>query len=783
MFSLIRRMFAALGRLGAGAYEMTNSQYQRKVDQANARHDEIRSLSDDALKHEFDLIRRRVENGVTLDRVMIDIFAIVKEVAIRTVGLRPYDVQMLAAFSLSERKLVEMQTGEGKTLAAVFPCCLHALSKNGVHVLTFNDYLAARDAAWMGPIYDFLGLSVAYVAQGMSIPERKSAYAADVTYVTAKEAGFDFLRDQICLERDNLVHRGFHFAIVDEADSILIDEARVPLVIAGPHEEEPADLYRLAEIVRGLRPNSDFATDRGWRNVHLNPSGADKVQRILKCGELYTERNAHLLIRTNLALQAQVLLHRDIDYLVRDGAIELIDDFTGRVAENRRWPYGLQAAIEAKERLPIQPQGRILNSVTLQNFLRQYTFLGGMTGTAQDAAEELHEFYGLKTVVIPPHRPCLRLDHPDQIFSTKRAKHDALVREISRLNQIGRPVLVGTSSVEESEDIANRLLKVGLECRVLNARNDREEAATIADAGLWQAITISTNMAGRGTDIRLGGADERDKERVGAVGGLHVIGTNRHESRRIDNQLRGRAGRQGDPGQSVFFISIEDDLLRRHGISEMISELGDIHRGQEIADSKVGYHIAHVQRIIEGENFQIRRTLRLYSDCLEQQRLTIQNRRHKLLTGLVGSTVLRERDWELFQRLVERFGETAVQLAERRIAIWHIDQCWSDHLAEVSAIRDQIYLMSMAGSNPLDEFHRQITRAFAEASQRIDRDIVETFRSIPMTDDAIELAQKKLIGPSSTWTYMINDNPMGNNLERIMRTVKRSLDALMKQRA
>ena len=544
-------MVTFLSRLRSGAIDLTNSRYERRVDDINRRHKDFGPLRDDALQRQAATIRQRVQDGTPLDDVVIDAFAIVKEAAGRTVGMQPYDVQLLAALALHDRKLVEMQTGEGKTLAAVLPACLRAFLGRGVHVLTFNDYLAARDAEWMGPIYRFLGLTVGHVAQGMPSTERRNAYACDVTYATAKEAGFDFLRDQSCIEPRQLVQRGFHYAIVDEADSILIDEARVPLVIAGPADEDQVDLYRLAEIVRALRPDVDYAIDETWRNVSFNSPGLDRLQWELQCGELHSEENVDLLTRLHLALQAEVFLKRDVDYLVRDGEIALIDELTGRVAENRRWPYGLQAAIEAKERLAIQPQGKILNSITLQHFLEQYECISGMTGTAQEAAEELYEFYRLKVVVVPPHRPCVRQDHPDRVFPTKESKYAALVREIAASHQTGRPVLVGTASVEESEHLASLLAESGIACQVLNARNDHQEAAVVAEAGAPGAVTISTNMAGRGTDIRLGGSDQRDREKVVALGGLLVLGTNRHESRRIDNQLRGRAGRQGDPGNRV----------------------------------------------------------------------------------------------------------------------------------------------------------------------------------------------------------------------------------------
>jgi preprotein translocase subunit SecA len=654
-----------------------------------------------------------------------------------------------------------MQTGEGKTLAAVLPACLRAFLGRGVHVLTYNDYLAARDAEWMGSIYRFLGLTVGHVEQGMPAAERRSAYACAVTYVTAKEAGFDFLRDQLCIEPRELVQRGFHFAIVDEADSILIDEARVPLVIAGPADEDHEDLYRVADIVRGLQPGLDYSTDQGWRNVSFNSAGLDRLQWELQCGELHVEENVDLLTRLNLALQAEVLLRRDVDYLVRDGEIVLIDELTGRVAEDRRWPYGLQAALEAKERQTIQPQGRILNSITLQHFLEQYECLSGMTGTAQEAAEELYEFYDLKVVVVPPNRPCVRRDHPDRIFPTKEAKYEALVCEITALHQRGVPVLVGTASVEESEHLASLLAESGVACRVLNARNDRQEAAVIAEAGAPGAVTISTNMAGRGTDIRLGGSDQRDRERVIALGGLHVLGTNRHESRRIDNQLRGRAGRQGDPGVTRFFVSLEDDLIHRHGIGTLIASRSDASSGAMLEDPRVGRTIAHVQRVIEGESFEIRRTLRKYSFCLERQRRMMQARRQQLQTGGDSPTLLRESNPVLFEKLVGELGDEVVRKVERQITLCQMDRCWSDHLAHVAEIREGVYLMSMGGLNAFDEFNRQINQAFGDLSRRIDEEVLATLRTVRITSDGVDLQKEGLLAPSSTWTYMLNDNPLG----------------------
>ena len=471
----------------------------------------------------------------------------------------------MAAIALDRGHVVEMQTGEGKTLAAVMPASLHALAGQGVHILTFNDYLARRDAEWMGPIYRRLGLSVGFVQQDMTPEERRRAYLADVTYVTGKEAGFDHLRDLLATDPRDLVHRPFHFALVDEADSLLIDEARIPLVIAGSVGRESSSSPRLAAVVAGLTPGIHFDADEYGRDVELTEAGCEQVERVLGCGSLHHAGNYGVLTELNCALHARVLLRRDVDYIVRDGRIGVIDEFTGRIVTDRHWPDGLQAALEAKEGIERQPDGRILGSITLQHFLRGYPRLCGMTGTAQTAALELRQLYGLEVVVIPTHRPMIRVDQPDLVFTHREAKEKAVVDEIRRVHASDRPVLVGTLTVEESERLAARLRSAGVACQILNAKHDEMEARVVAGAGAVGAVTISTNMAGRGTDIRLGGEDEADHERVAALGGLYVIGTNRHESARVDLQLRGRAGRQGDPGESRFFVSLEDDLLVRYG--------------------------------------------------------------------------------------------------------------------------------------------------------------------------------------------------------------------------
>ncbi|MGB5391269.1 MAG: accessory Sec system translocase SecA2, partial [Thermoanaerobaculia bacterium] len=560
-------------------------------------------------------------------------------------------------------------TGEGKTLTAVLHAYLGGLTGRGVHVLTFNDYLAHRDSHWMGPIYRFLGLSVGWVGQGMSVAERQAAYGCDITYVTAKEAGFDLLRSHLASEPGQIVHRPFHRAIVDEADSILIDEARVPLVIAGVLGSPEETPYGLADLVNRLDPDEHFETDEYSRNIELTALGIDRVEGLLDCGNLLAAENVALLTGINCALHAKVLLRRDVEYIVRDGRIQLVDELTGRVVEDRHWPDGLQAALEAKEGLKLRPEGRVLSSITLQHFVRLYPNLAGMTATASPAAEELTRTYGMDVVVIPQNRPSIRIDHSDVVFTHREAKHRALVEEIGRVHATGRPILVGTASVMESEELAALLRPSGIEPQILNARNDEMEAAIIAEAGALGAVTISTNMAGRGTDIRLGGADEGNRPDVVALGGLYVIGTNRHESLRIDQQLRGRAGRQGDPGSSRFFISLEDDLIARYGVRNLIPPKLLLERQDQPLDNPViRREIARAQRIVEGQNVETRKTLYGYSSVLDEQRKIVQQRREDLLLGRAQSHFA-ELSPGRFQELSTTVDQAVLAEAERQIVL------------------------------------------------------------------------------------------------------------------
>jgi preprotein translocase subunit SecA len=705
---------------------------------------------------------------VTDEALQARVFALTREAARRTVGMRPFDVQVVAGLALSRGTVVEMQTGEGKTLAAVMPAAFRAMEGRGVHVLTFNDYLARRDAEWMGPIYRMLGLSVGAVQQGMSPDARRAAYRADVTYVTAKEAGFDHLRDLLAMSVDEVVHRGFHCAIVDEADSLLIDEARVPLVIAGGVEGPVTSTLRLASLIGSMTRGVHYVTDEYGRNVELTDFGIEYVEQALGCGLLHDERNIALLTAVNCALHAQVLLKRDADYIVRNKRIEIVDELTGRVVHDRHWPDGLQAALEAKEGLAPQGDGRILGTITLQHFLRGYSRLCGMTGTARSAAAEIAEMYDLPSVVIPTHLPMIRVDHPDVLFTSRDAKEAAVVDEIRRAHATGRPVLAGTLTVAESERLAARLQAAGVPCQVLNARNDAMEADVVARAGALGAVTISTNMAGRGTDIRLGGADEGQRDRVVALGGLYVIGTNRHESLRVDLQLRGRSGRQGDPGESRFFVSLEDDLLVRYGIAKLIPPRAMPPASEApIENAIVRREVARAQRIIEGQDLEIRRTLSRYSKVIEQQRQLVMERRQALLTGEALPDIWSSEP-KPYQALVARAGEHAVRRAELTVTLHHIDRLWREQLAFCADLREGIHLVTLGGQSPLTHFTSQAILAFRRLEDAVDQAVLDSLSRVSTAGGAVDLSAVGLTRPSSTWTYIVNDDPFKNQLGRLL---------------
>lgn len=741
--------------------------YRRRLDAIAALEPELAAAADVALRDRATALRQRVLADEPLDQLLVEAFALVRETAHRTLGMRPFEVQLACGIALHEGCIAEMATGEGKTLAAVAPVFLNALTGHGVHVLTFNDYLARRDAAWMGPAYHALGLSVGFVQEGQSPTDRKRAYTCDVTYATAKEAGFDLLRDNLCLEPEHQVHRPFHLALVDEADSILIDDARIPMVIAGATECDTLPLAHLAMLVRRLVPAVDFATDEYAHNIFLTERGTAQVEALLGCGNLFESRNLGLLAAIRNALHAERFLRRDIDYIVRDGAIELVDELTGRVADKRQWPDGLQAAVEAKEGLRQGRDGAVLGSITLQHFLRLYPRLAGMTATAESATDELREVYGLETVVIPPNRPCLRADEQDRIYTHGAARDHAVVGEIAAVHANGRPILVGTASVIESERLAAFLRHARIPCRILNAKNDEQEAAIVADAGAVGAVTISTNMAGRGTDIKLGGHDERARAAVLALGGLYVIGTTRHESVRIDRQLRGRAGRQGDPGSSRFFVSLEDDLLRRYGVIELIPERERPTRTDWPVESKaVRIEVLRAQRIVEGESFDIRKRLYSYAGVLEAQRLSIQRWRQEVLAGDAPLGLLVERCDERWHALEPVVGEAQLVAIERRVTLWAVDRCWAQYLADMTAVRDEIQLVALEGRTPLAEFIRTAIASFDHLLERIDDTIASQFEALTITQHGVDWERAGLVAPSATWTYLVNDTAFRTNLMR-----------------
>jgi preprotein translocase subunit SecA len=759
-----------LKRLNGCTVEYDLSPYRGVLEKIKALSPDFTIKTDTRIKEASLALIKKARAGTSLDDLLVESFALVRETVWRVLHQRPFDEQIIGGIVMHRAKLAEMQTGEGKTLAAVFPAYLNALAGRGVHVLTFNDYLARRDAQWMGPVYEFLGLSVGFIQEGMSIAERKKAYGADITYCTAKEAGFDFLRDSLCYDAENIVHRNFNFAIVDEADSILIDEARIPLIIAGSQdvfggkEAKDKTLQNMAGLVRTLEEKKDWEFDEYVRNIHLTENGVKRVEALLNCGNLYEEENFEALAMLSYALHAQYLLVRDEDYIVRNGKVELVDEFTGRVADKRRWPDGLQAAVEAKENMNVQSKGIVLNSITLQHFITLYPKLCGMTATAQRAEEEFRNFYNLRVVVVPPHNPCVRKDFHDAVFRSAGQKRAALLTEITGVHATNRPVLVGTRTVEESAALASALQKQGVACEVLNAKRDEFEAQIIARAGSPGAVTISTNMAGRGTDIRLGGVDESGKKQVSGLGGLYVIGTNKHESQRIDNQLRGRAGRQGDPGSSRFFISLEDDLFVKYRLNELLpARYTRAEQGGPIDNPVVQSEINRLQRIIEGQNSEIKMTMYRYSFLVEQQRKIFFEIRRAILQGAWALDFFRRQSPLQWGRLCVILGEDRLAGICATLALIHHDRHWSRYLAEMTELREGIHLRRMGGQDPLYEFQKLSIHIFEIMQQHIETDMIKAFDAVTENADGTDLPGLK--APSATWTYLINDNPFDPMLE------------------
>ena len=720
----------------------------------------LENLENHQLKNMAVSLKQKSKNEKLRDELLVEVYALVAETARRVLGIVPYDVQIMGAIALHRNKIVEMQTGEGKTLTAVFPAILNALEGKGVHILTFNDYLAQRDASWMAPLCEFLDITVSCIQEGMDSRARQKAYGADITYVTAKEAGFDYLRDFLCIEKEKIIHRPFHYAIVDEADSILIDEARIPLVLAGNIKGHGCDVIDLWRTIKPLRRGDHYEIDGYEKSVFLTEEGISHVEELLKCGNLYDLENLEILTQLHGLLHAKELLQKDRDYIVRNGKIEIVDEFTGRIADKRHWPDTLQRAVEVKEGIGFQSKGVIMGSIALQNFLGLYPKIAGMTGTAQPAATEFKEFYGMDVVVVPTNRPCIRKDYPDKIFAHKVAKEKALILEIHRIHRTGQPILIGTDSVEASEKLGLKLKALGIHCEILNAKNDTMEAEIIAKAGEIGAVTVSTNMAGRGIDIKLGGVEGRDRDRVVALGGLYIIGTTHHESRRIDDQLRGRAGRQGDPGESCFFISFEDDIVNKYNLYQWIDSSRHLHGQEDSLDSpSVRRAMDKAQRMIEGYNSDVRRQLWKYTFIMEQQRKILHARRQMILMDEVELELFRTKAAQRYTLLKDQWGSEVLQRAEKQITLYCINKCWAEYLDYMGYIRESIHLVVMGNENPLNEFHRIAIEAFEQMLGQIHEEVIEIFYRVKITEKGLDLEEEGLQGPSSTWTYLISDSP------------------------
>ena len=687
--------------------------------------------------------------------------AIAREAAERATGLRPFDVQLLGALRMLAGDVVEMATGEGKTLAGAIAAAGYALGGRHVHVVTINDYLARRDAEWMSPLLEALGLTVGWVTGESTAEERRAAYKCNVTYASINEIGFDVLRDQLVTDVDDLVSPNPDVALIDEADSVLVDEALVPLVLAGTsHREKPR--LEIIRLVGALQAGVHYDTDADSRNVHLTDAGAARVEKQLGGIDLYSEEHVGTtLTEVNVALHAHVLLHRDVHYIVRDDAVHLINSSRGRIAQLQRWPDGLQAAVEAKEGIETTETGEVLDTITVQALINRYPTVCGMTGTALAAGEQLRQFYKLGVSPIAPNTPNVREDETDRVYITAAAKTDAIIAHIIEIHETGQPVLVGTHDVAESEELHERLQRRGVPAVVLNAKNDAEEAAVIAEAGKLGAVTVSTQMAGRGIDIRLGGSDEADHDKVVELGGLHVVGTGRHHTERLDNQLRGRAGRQGDPGSSVFFSSWEDDVaaanLEPNKLPMQTDEDG------RIVSNKVAGLLDHAQRVAEGRLLDVHANTWRYNQLTAQQRAIIVERRNKLLSTAAAREELAELAPERYDELAEDLSEDQLEKICRLIMLYHLDRGWADHLAYLADIRESIHLRALGRQNPLDEFHRMAVDAFASLAADAIEAAQQTFETSPSIEDEPGVDLSKLARPTSTWTYMVHDNPLSDD--------------------
>ena len=760
------------------------------VARVNSLEPEIARLDDSQLAAKTAEFKGRVVNGETLDSLLPEAFAVVREAGRRVLGMRHFDVQLVGGIILHQGKISEMRTGEGKTLVATLPVYLNALTGRGVHVVTVNDYLARRDAEWMGQLYRFLGLSVGIIVHGLDDAERKEAYNADITYGTNNEFGFDYLRDNMKFDIASFCQRPFYYAIVDEVDSILIDEARTPLIISGPAEMS-TDLYvKVNRIIPRFQAEEHYAIDEKARTVALTEEGVALGEKLLDVDNLYDPRNIEWLHHLNQAMKAHLLFKRDVDYLVRDGQVIIVDEFTGRAMEGRRFSDGLHQALEAKEGVQVERENQTLASITFQNYFRMYAKLAGMTGTADTEAAEFKKIYNLDVTVIPTHNPMVRIDYADVIYKNINAKYRAIIREIKELHTKGQPVLVGTISIDVSEKISNLLKKEGVPHAVLNAKHHEKEAQIVAEAGQKGKVTIATNMAGRGTDIKLG-------EGVAELGGLHILGTSRHESRRIDNQLRGRSGRQGDPGSSRFYLSLEDDLLRIFGsdrISGIMDRLG-MEEDEPIEHAMISRAIENAQRKVEGHNFEIRKHLLEYDDVMNTQREVIYRQRREVLASDDVSGVIRdmladlaenaapelaearlavdEWDWPVIEErffaafgfplpwssaeretitdenLAERLLATLIASYEERerelgtenlrhlervILLQMVDTHWKEHLLNMDHLKEGIGLRGYGQKNPLNEYKKEGFAMFMAMIEAVKQQTVNTLFRLQLVE-------------------------------------------------
>lgn len=754
------RLSSRFWRLLGASTEKNRSRSLSQVSDSSEYDEKAAGLTDDQLRKATALLNL---DDLADSEDISQFLAIAREAAERATGLRPFDVQLLGALRMLDGDVIEMATGEGKTLAGAIAAAGYAIAGRHVHVVTINDYLARRDAEWMGPLLEAMGLTVGWITGESTSEERRAAYDCDVTYASVNEIGFDVLRDQLVTDVDDLVSPNPDVALIDEADSVLVDEALVPLVLAGTsHRETPR--VEIIKLVGELAADTDYDTDSDSRNVHLTDAGARKVEKALGGIDLYSEEHVvTTLTEVNVALHAHVLLQRDVHYIVRDDAVHLINASRGRIAQLQRWPDGLQAAVEAKEGIETTETGEVLDTITVQALINRYKTVCGMTGTALAAGEQLRQFYQLGVSPIPPNEPNIREDESDRVYVTAAAKNEAIIAHIAEVHETGQPVLVGTRDVAESEDLHERLVRRGVAAVVLNAKNDAEEAEVIAEAGKYGVVTVSTQMAGRGTDIRLGGSDEADHDRVAELGGLHVVGTGRHHTERLDNQLRGRAGRQGDPGSSVFFSSWEDDVvaanLDRNKLPEQTDEDG------KIVSPKTTGLLDHAQRVAEGRLLDVHANTWRYNQLIAQQRAIIVDRRNTLLRTATAREELAELAPKRYEELAETEGisEERLETICRQIMLYHLDRGWADHLAYLADIRESIHLRALGRQNPLDEFHRMAVDAFASLAADAIEAAQQTFETANVLDEEPGLDLSKLARPTSTWTYMVNDNPLSDD--------------------